>query len=142
VDKVSINTEQSSPHWFIDLDWFQQNSRSFSALVQSCLCPKCRERLKVEKGEVLADDLLSAIRDCCSKTSGFITDKLPILESIFRLLLANGNQPLDLEELERRLSEWWGGDAYRISTEILSCLLSSDQYYGLSQIPESGELSR
>ena len=134
MDQVSTNTEQSRPRWFIDLDWLQQNSRSFSTLVQSYLCSKCRERLKVEKGEISADDLLLAIRDCCSKTSGFITDRLPILESIFRLLLANGNQPLDLEELERRLSEWWGGEAYRISTEILSRLLENDQYYGLCQV--------
>ena len=45
-----------------------------------------------------------------------------------------GNQPLDLEELWRQLSEGWGGDTYRISAEILSRLLSSDQYYGLSQV--------
>ena len=81
----------------------------------------------------MADDILSTIRECCSKTPGFITPKLPILASIFRLLLAKGNQPLDLEELERQLSGWWGGDVYRISTETLSCLLSRDQYYGLSQ---------
>ncbi|GAI07324.1 unnamed protein product, partial [marine sediment metagenome] len=47
----------------------------------------------------MAADLLTTIKDCCSKTPGFITDKLPILGSIFRLFLANGNQPLDVEEL-------------------------------------------
>ena len=134
MDQVSTNTAQPRPRWFIDLDWFQQNNRSFSAVVQGCLCPKCRERLKVEKGEISADDLLSAIRDCCSRTSDFITYQLPILASIFRLLLANGNQPLDLEELKKQLGEQWGGDAYRISTEILSRLLSSDQYYGLCEV--------
>lgn len=134
MDKVSINTEQPGPRWFIDLDWLQQNNRSFSVLAQSCLCPKCYERLKVEKGEILAGDILSTIKDCCSKTPDFISYRLSILESIFRLLLAKGNQPLDLEELVRQLSEWWGGDAYRVSAEILSRLLSRDQYYGLSQV--------
>ena len=134
MDQVSTNTKQPRPRWFIDLDWLQQNNRSFSVLAQSCLCPKCYERLKVEKGEILAGDLLSTIKDCCSKAPGFITYKLPILESVFRLLLATGNQPLDLEELGRQLSEGWGGDTYRISAEILPRLLSSDQYYGLSQV--------
>ena len=75
------------------------------------------------------------IKDCCSKAPNFITGELPILESIFRLFLTNGNQLLGLEELGTQLSEWRGGDTYRTSVEILSRLLSSDQYYGLHQIP-------
>ncbi|GAH99783.1 unnamed protein product, partial [marine sediment metagenome] len=47
---------------------------------------------------------------------------------------ANGNQPLDLEELGRQLSEWRGRDTYRTSAGILSRLLKSDQYYGLRQV--------
>ena len=131
VDKENTNTNQVSPHWFIDLDWHQQSNRSFFAMAQCRLCPKCQGRLK---GEISAADLLTTTKDCCSKTPNFITGKLPILESIFRLFLANGNQPLDLEELGKQLSKWRGGDTYRTSVEILPRLLSSDQYYGLRQI--------
>ena len=106
------------------------------------MCPKCRERLKAGEGKISAADLLSAISDCCSKTPGFITPRLPILESIFRLFLANGNQPLDLEKLGRQLSEWRGGDTHCTSTEMLSRLLSADQYYGLKQITGLGELNK
>jgi len=130
VDEV-IGTEQVKPCWSIALDWFQQNNRSFSALAESCLCSKCQKRLK---GEVSAADLLTTIRDCCSKTPGFITGELPVLASVFRLFLANGNQPLDLEELGRQLSERLGGDTYRTSVEVLSRLLKSDRYYGLRQV--------
>ena len=131
VDKENTGTNQVSPRWFIDLDWHQQSNRSFFALAQGCLCPKCQKRLK---GEISAADLLTTIKDCCSKTPNFITGKLPILESIFRLFLTNGNQPLDLEELGKQLSEWRDGDTYRTSAEILPRLLSSDQYYGLRQV--------
>jgi len=123
-------TDQIRPRWFIDLDWYKQNNRSFCALAQGCLCPKCCERLK--EGEIPAAELLTATRDCCSKTPDFITDRLPILESIFRLFLANGNQPLDLEELGKQLSEWRGRVT---SPEIFSRLLENDQYYGLRQSP-------
>ena len=132
MDKESITTDQVKPCWFIDLDWYQQNSCSFFGLAQGCLCPKCREQLKV--GEVSAADLLATIKDCCSKTPGFISGNLPILESIFRLFLAGGNQPLDVEELGRQLSKWRGGDTGRTSAEILSRLLESDQYYGLKPV--------
>ena len=123
-------TEQVKSRWFIDLDWYQQSNRSFSTLAQHCSCPKYQERLK--EGEISPADLLTVIKNCCSQTPDFITDNLPILERIFRLFLANSNQPLDLEELGEQLREWHGG-IYPISTEVLSRLLGSDQYYGLRQ---------
>jgi len=117
--------------WFIDFTGQQERKRSPVALLQSCLCPKCREKYK--EGKFNAADLVANIKDCCSKAPGFITDRSLVLESIFRLLLAYGNQPLSLEELGKRLSEWRGGDAYRTSAEILYRLLSSDQYYGFQE---------
>ncbi len=138
MNREDIDTDQTRPRWFIELDWYQPNNRSFFTLAQGCLCPKCRERFKVEEREISAADLLSNIKDCCSKTPDFVTSKLPMLESIFRLFLANGNQPLDLEELRQQLGEWRGGDASRTSTEVLSRLLESDQYYGLGQAGELG----
>ena len=134
-DRGDMDTDQPE-RWFIDLDWYQQNDRSFFLLAERYLCSKCRKRLKVDKGEVSPAKLLSAIKGCCSKTPDFITYKQPILESIFRLCLLNGNQPLDVEELGRQLSELRGGDTYRTSVEILSRLLKSDQYYGLRQVQD------
>ncbi len=133
MDRENLTTEQVKQRWFIDLDWYQQNNRSFLALAQRYLCPKCREQLK---GEMAAGDLLTAIKDCCSQTPGFITGELPILDSIFRLFLANGNQPLDVEALGTQLSEWRGGDTYRTSPEILSRLLNNDQFYGLREVKD------
>ena len=126
--------EQATPRYFIDLAWYQQNNRSFPALAQSCLCSKCQKQLGKE--EVTDTELLATIRDCCSKTPGFITRQIPISESIFRLFLANGNQPLDLEEMGKQLSTWREGDTYCTSVEFLSRLLSNDQYYGLRQVPD------
>lgn len=130
----NMSSDQVRPRWFVDLDWYQPNKRSFFTLAQNCLCLECRQQLRVEEGKISAAALLANIKDCCSKTPGFITGKLPVLESMFRVLLANGNQPLDLEELSRQLSKWRGGDTYRTSAEILSRLLKGGQYYGLRQV--------
>ena len=132
MDKESIATEPVKRCWSIDLDWYQRSNRSFLGLAQGCLCPQCRERLP--GGEVSSADLLAMVRDCCSKKAGFISGNLPILESIFRLFLANGNQPLDVEEVGRQLVQWRGGDRGRTSAEILTHLLESDQYYGLRAV--------
>jgi len=130
------STEQPKPRWFIDLDWYQQNNRSISALAQGYLCAKCRKQLDAEGKETSAADLLATIKECCANEPGFITDQLPILESVFRFFIANGNQPLDLAELGNQLSERRGGDTYCTSEEVLSRLLKSDQYYGLRPVPD------
>jgi hypothetical protein len=130
-----MTNDQPAGRWFIDLAWLEQNNRSFLALAQGCLCPKCGERLEKGKKQFSAADLLATIKDCCSKTPGFVTERSPILESVFRLFLANGNHPLDLEELGKQLAERRGGDTQRTSVEVLSRLLGNERYYGLRPVP-------
>ena len=133
MDKEETSTERPKTSWSIALDWFLQNNRSMSALIQPCLCPNCAKRLS-EKGKAASPDAaLSSIKDCCSHTPGFINDRLPILEGIFRLYLSNGNQPLDLDELGNQMSRLRGGDPYRTSPEALLRLLKNDRYYGLQE---------
>ena len=127
-------SEQVELRWFIDLDWYQQNNRSFLTLARGYLCAKCRKKLKGR--EISVTELLSILKNCCSKTPNFITDTLTIAESVFRFFLAKGNQSLSLEELGKQLGEWRGGDTYRTSPEILSRLLERDQYYGFRQVKD------
>ncbi len=133
-EKEDTNTEQPKPKWFIDLDWYARNNRSLFLLARGRLCPKCQKRLKINKSksEIPTEKLLSTIGDCCSQSPDFITQKLPIIESVFRIFLANANQPLGTEELVKQLSER-RGNTYCISAESLARLLATDEYYGLSQ---------
>lgn len=124
--------EQEEQRWFIDIDWFERNARSFSVLAERSLCSKCRKRLK---GDKLSDnELFTNIKDCCSGEPGFINGATPIMESVFRLFLANGNQALDIIELGRQLSEQRGVDTYRTSIEVLPRLLNHDRYYGIKPV--------
>jgi hypothetical protein len=120
--------------WFIDLDWLEQHNRSFLALAQGSLCAKCTKKQKGESKPLSPAELISNIKDCCSKDSEFITAKSPILDSIFRLFLANGNQPLGLEELSKQLAKR-RGDSSPTSVEVLSRLLGDERYYGLRPTP-------
>jgi hypothetical protein len=131
---VNSEVEQSQTEWFIDIDWVERNGRSLSALAWGCLCPECLKRYKSETGLVTTDKLLKSIKDCCSKSSGYVNPTMPILESVFRLMLANGNKPLTLDDIMRQLGERWGISIYRVSTETLRALLNRDQYYGLNPV--------
>ena len=125
--------EDSSPHpqWHIDMASFAENGRSFRTLAESCLCKTCYQRLTGSRKKITDADLITAITGCCSRSTGYINPRMPLLESIFRLFLANGNQPLEVEDLAKQLAEWRGIDIYYTSTGVLPRLLGSDRYYGI-----------
>jgi hypothetical protein len=131
--KKEENPPLVETRWAIALDWFQINHRSASALVKDYLCPGCARRLGAKK-EPSLQVLLTNIADCCSQTPDFIHDKLPILESAFRVFLRNNNQPLTLRELSSELGRVRSGDIYRTSPEALARILKNDRFYGLQEI--------
>ncbi len=128
-----LGMEEGREHWFIDLDWYKRHNRSFPHLARGCLCARCRERM--DRGEISEAKLVANIKECCSKLPDFINGEMAVLESIFRLFLANGNEPLNLADLSVQLSNWLGGDTYRASAEVLSRLLKDERYYGIKRVP-------
>ena len=134
MDSEETSVEHEEQKWHIDVDWFEQNDRSFSSMAERCLCSDCRKRFRNEQIKPSAEELFINIRECCSGTAGFISSTTPIMESAFRFLLANGNQPLDLIEMGRQLSDWRGIDTYRTSVDVLSRLLNRDMYYGIRPV--------
>jgi len=123
--------------YFIDLDWYQQQERSFATLTESRLCPTSRKKEKTKSEAAL----LRTISQCCSKRDGFIAPNMPLLEMIFRLLLANGNQPLELGQMQEQLQKWLGdsSNARDLSVPKLKRILSNDKYYGLRPVPLTEE---
>jgi hypothetical protein len=132
--KEQTEVQPAEACWAIALDWFPLNHRSVSVLVKDYLCPDCARRLST-KTEPALKALFASIESCCSQTPDFINDKLPILESVFRLFLRNGNRPMTLQELSSELGQVRFGDVYRTSPEALLRILKSDRFYGLQEIP-------
>jgi len=134
--KDDISTDQPRPRWFIDPDWYLQHGRAISALLHGCLCDDCRKKLSKEDNQPSDAELLNRIRECCNQSTGFITGQMPILESLFRLFIACGNEPMTVEEMGRQLSERRGGDITRTSEETLLRLLKNDRFYGFHPLQE------
>jgi hypothetical protein len=122
--------------WAIAPDWFFRNNRSITALLKNYLCPDCAGRFSIEGKEKSAERLLATISHCCSHSPDFIHEKLPVLEGIFRLFLANGNVPATVEEISEQLKRLRGGNTYQNSTETLLRILEADMYYGLQETPD------
>lgn len=136
VSQEAGNVSGGKSRWVIDLDWFEKNNRSFIDLARRSLCPKCTEKLQKKKKKTSASDVLAALKECCYRAPGFITAKLPILESAFRVILAGDNKPMEISELTKELSLRRGAEAYTPRPESLDRLLSNDRWYGFMRVGE------
>ena len=132
-----IEITEKPVYYFIDMDWYQQKERSFATLAASRLCATSRKKEKTKSEAVL----LRAIRTCCSKRDGFITPNMPLLEMVFRIFLANGNQPLNMEQIQEQLQKWLGDSSNTRDFSIpkLKRILDNDRYYGLRPAPAQEE---
>ena len=133
-EEVTIDSSAMT-RWAIAPEWFPRNNRSITAILRNYLCPECSKKLLTQGKGSTPESLMSAINNCCSRSPGFITEKLPILEAVFRFFLTNGNTPLTIDELNEQINRIYGGDAYRYSPEALLHILKADIYYGLQEIP-------
>ena len=66
---------------------------------------------------------------------------MPTLEAIFRIFLANGNQPMTLEQVREQLAEWCPGGGCQwllLPQEMVERLVQNDSHYGLRQTEAPG----
>lgn len=118
----------------IDQDWYQRNGRSLPLLVRSRLCPSCQQQLAPESS---LDDLTRLLRDCCSGKDGFLSFRLPLKERCFRLFLANGNQPLTMQQISEKLGQPDELGSFALPSGVLQRIIEADEFYGLQLVPAS-----
>lgn len=128
--------EKATPRYFIEPKRYTETNRSFASFVESRLCSSCRHKSKAEQvhreRSSSAEELLTTIKNCCSQAPEFITPKLPLREVIFRLFLANGNQPLTVDEILEQLKKQREQTFTSLTPQTLAHLLDKDSYYGIS----------
>jgi len=124
----------------IDFRWWEKQNRDIRVFMLDHLCPECGDAVgslsevtmidmvDSEAAEVTrVDAIWEAIRACCSLKPGYITPNTPLLDSIFRLFLANGNRPLSVLELYERLDR-------RPPETILRVLTKGRVYLGIKPV--------
>lgn len=127
--KPDLNTK-----FHIDFSWWEKQNRDIRIYLRESLCPDCKaaylampddrevDWVDPETAEVTrVDSLWQRLRTCCSRKPGYITDSTPVIESIFLTLLANGNKPLSVLELHKRID--------KRPPEVLLRMLTRGQVY-------------
>ncbi len=111
--RISVETK-----FHIDFSWWDRQNKDIRVFMRELLCPESREAVSSASPELLVDVVdmetaevtqvdptWEAIRACCSQKPEYITADTPLLDSIFRTFLANGNKPLSVLELHHRLDK-------------------------------------
>lgn len=121
--------------YHIDLNWLEENRRSFANLSSSRLCEVGHSELKgLPDDQDRADRLFETIQECCAQQENFVSPSQPIMESLFRLFLATGNRPMTIEEIGQELADRRGGRAPL--PQVIELLLEKDTFYGVRPLPD------
>ena len=120
----------------IDFEWWKESERDWHVYLRSLLCPAHQESLAgLEEGQMIdwveedtaevreVDGIQHALMSHCARQEDFVTQKTALVEAVFRLFLANGNQPMSAEDLSARMG--------RPANTILTTLAGPRVYKGL-----------
>jgi hypothetical protein len=133
--KPTLNTR-----FHVDFGWWSQSDRDWRVYLQSLLCLEHQQAFQGFQEEDLVDwvdpetaevqrvdGLQHILITHCAKEPGFITERTALVDAIFRLFLANGNEPKTPQEL----AELTG----RPPITILKVLSSGQVYRGMRPLP-------
>ncbi|TAK25529.1 MAG: hypothetical protein EPO26_03955 [Chloroflexota bacterium] len=154
-DNEPVDVAPAEPaRFFIDTNWYEGQGRSFRAMAQGRFCPACTAKVGstvedrvpvVEKKSnrvvfetrdvAYGDQPMAVIRGCCSKQRNYITPDTPLLEAVFRVFLATGNQPATIERIREQLGDWISprDRPHNYAEELIATLLMHDRGYGLRE---------
>jgi len=123
----------------IDPEGLAAQNRSFQLMLHHRRCASCwGSMLQQPDGgrEIQASEHLKRIVKHCSAAADFIHAEMPLMEAVFRLLLANSTKPMTLEEIYQGLEERWVDSVNpRIPLPTgVYWTLRSDTYYGIGQV--------
>jgi hypothetical protein len=141
VRRFSIVKPTIQTRYHIDFAWWGQNDRDWRVYLMSLLCPEHQEAfadfkanemvdwIDPETAEVQrVDGLQHVLITHCAKEEGFISERTTLVDAVFRLFLANGNDPMTVVELAERVN--------RPPYTILKTLSGGRVYRGLRPVME------
>lgn len=127
IKRINLVKPTVQTRFHIDFNWWGQNDRDWRVYLRNFLCPQHQEAfanvdifdqvdwVDPETAEVQrVDGLQNILITHCAKQHTFITQQNTLVDSVFRIFLANGNTPLSVEELAEEL----GRDANTILRTI------------------------
>ena len=102
----------------IDFDWWGKNDRDWHVFLRSLLCAEHQQSLaelpedsKIDwidpkTAEVMqVDGIQHALMHHCALQPAFVNAQTTVVEAVFRLMLVNGNQPMNAAQMAEKLGK-------------------------------------
>ena len=85
--------------------------------------------------------LIDLIVASSSNDADYLLPDTPLKEALFRIILANGNQPMNAEEISQILNDRWAMSAYprNLSAHVINRLLQDSANYCIIPVEEPDE---
>lgn len=112
-----VKPTKSTP-FHIDFEWWKDHDNNWRVFLFSCLCPEHQISFSNQSDDAMidwidpetaeirqVDGLQSTLMDHCAKQENFVTENTAMVDAIFRIFLANGNSPLNAEELSDKIGK-------------------------------------
>jgi hypothetical protein len=106
-----IKPKLTSP-FKIDFDWWKKNDRDWRVYLRSFLCEEHQKMFEnIDSDEVIdwvdpktaevkqVDGLQHILISHCARENAFLNRNMALVDSVFRVFLSNGNEPLTPQEL-------------------------------------------
>ena len=134
---VTGNSKSAGPEYRFSLERLEELNRSPIPLLLARLSTACPSFGKTPAEIADASDLVKEIRTHCAGDTEFIQSSMPLQEIVFRTLLLQGGEPMQLSELHAELTEKWSSPIRPITLTVggLARVLDSDVFYGFAAIP-------
>ena len=139
--KPVFSKPTTSTKFYIDFKWWQENDANWRIFLRGFLCEKHQKYFADKPGTIKIDvvdpetaeitkmdGLLYELTHHCAKQDDFIEENIPLVAKVFRLLLANGNQPISPDEIETIVK--------RPARTILTMLTGPQVYKGIRMMRE------
>ena len=128
------------PRYTIDPGVIEAQGRSPSLVVGDRLCEAAMAKLKSPDAwrTMSYAALRQLARRNCAGQEGYLLPRQPLLETVFRMLLAAPKDELSLSTIHEELSELWVGSPWprHIAAESLRRVLDAAARYGIVPVPD------
>ncbi len=136
IKRFSLVKPTTQTPFHVDFDWWKNQEKNWRVYLVSYLCPEHHAAFADSTGVTMidwidpetaevhsVDGLQHVLMTHCAKQPGFVTLNTSLVDAVFRLLLANGNNPLTPIQL--------GEATGRPPETILRTLAGSTVYKGI-----------
>ena len=128
------------PRYAIDPGVIEAQGRSPSLVVGDRLCEAAMAKLKSRDAwrTMSYAQLRQLARRNCAGQEGYLLPRQPLIETVFRMLLATREDELSLSAIHEELSELWVGSPWprHIAAESLRRVLDASARYGIVPVPD------